>query len=103
MSIKIALVSCPTLEKAKEIARLLVESRLAACVNILPNAVSIYRWENKTEEQTEVLMLIKTADKRVKELEAKIHELHPYQVPEFVVLDSSQISEKYRSWVEQSV
>ena len=80
---------------------MLVESRLAACVNILPNALSIYRWENKIEEQAEVLMLIKTTKAQLKELEHRVHQIHPYQLPEFIVLDPTTVSEKYRDWVEQ--
>ena len=70
-------------------ARVLVEERLAACVNVLPEMASIYRWKGAIEEDREQQLLIKTTRDRVEALEARFHELHPYEVAEFLVISPS--------------
>ena len=84
-------------------ARTLVERRLAACVNIIPNLRSIYRWQGAVEETDEVLLLIKTAENRLPALEAAIRELHTYDVPEFLVLSVKSGSQSYLSWLLDSL
>lgn len=87
---------------ANALARELVEMRLAACVNILPGFTSIYRWEGKVEEEGEQLLLIKTADGRVDELRRQLLTRHPYDLPEFLVLNVDQTSKAYSAWLVHS-
>lgn len=84
---------------ARGLARTLVESRLAACVNIVPRVESIYRWEGKIEEDAEQLLIIKTSDLRVSALRDELLRLHPYDVPEFVVLPIGEASDAYGAWL----
>jgi periplasmic divalent cation tolerance protein len=86
---------------AASIARTLIDERLAACVNILPVMTSVYRWQGKVEQDREQQVVIKTATDRVAALQARLRELHPYELPEFLVLDASG-SEAYLAWVGES-
>jgi periplasmic divalent cation tolerance protein len=86
---------------AAQLARTLVEERLAACVNVLPAMRSIYRWKGAIEEDGEQQLVIKTAPDRLATLEARLRQLHPYELPEFVVLDA-RASEAYAGWVGES-
>lgn len=86
-------------EMATRISRALVSENLAACVNIIPNMLSVYKWQGKLEESGECLMLIKTADDRVRALMNRLSELHPYDVPEVVCLEISQGLPAYLDWV----
>jgi len=88
---------------ARPLARELVELRLAACVSILPAVESVYRWEGKVAEDQEQLLLIKTVDERLDALQAKLFERHPYEVPEFVVIDPADVRGPYRDWLLHSV
>jgi periplasmic divalent cation tolerance protein len=83
---RLVLTTAPDRETATRIARTVVEGSLAACVNLLPGVRSIYRWQGRIEESDEVLLVLKTTAARLLELERAIGELHPYEVPEFVVL-----------------
>jgi periplasmic divalent cation tolerance protein len=86
---------------ALAIARTLIEERLAACVNILPPMTSIYRWQGKVEQDREQQLVIKTASDRVADLQTRLRQLHPYELPEFLVLDATG-SEAYLAWVGES-
>ena len=86
---------------AAAIARTLVDERLAACVNILAPMTSIYRWQGKVEQDREQQMVIKTASGRVADLHARLRQLHPYELPEFLVLDATG-SDAYLAWVGES-
>jgi periplasmic divalent cation tolerance protein len=86
---------------ATTLARTLVDERLAACVNILPAMTSVYRWQGKVENDREQQMIIKTSSDRVAALQARLRQLHPYELPEFLVLDASG-SEAYLAWVGES-
>ena len=88
---------------ARALARTLVEARLAACVNIVPRIDSIYRWEGKVSEDGEQLLVIKTADERVSALRDELLRLHPYDVPEFVVIPIAGTSDAYGAWLLESV
>src|SRR5258708_4783981 len=82
----VVLTTWPDVEKARAAARTLVEESLAACANIVPGVESIYRWEGKLETSAEVLMVVKTTRARYPALQARITELHSYEVPEIIAL-----------------
>lgn len=100
---RIAITTVGSIEEGRRLARLLVERRLAACVNLIPNLVSIYRWQGAVEEAAEVLLVIKTAADSLPALEAAIRVLHSYEVPEFVVLNVQSASQPYLEWLVGSV
>jgi periplasmic divalent cation tolerance protein len=84
---------------AAAFARVLVDERLAACVNILPVMTSVYRWKGTIEEDREQQLVIKTTSDRVAALEARFHDLHPYDVPEFLVINVTGGSPAYLEWL----
>jgi periplasmic divalent cation tolerance protein len=77
----------------------LVSEGLIACGNLLPSTTSIYRWQGKIERESEILIILKTRAERLSELEERYHELHPYEVPEFVVLTPETVSKPYLQWL----
>ena len=95
----LVLSTAPDASVARVIARVLIERRLAACVNLLPAVASIYRWKGAIEESGEVLMVIKTTSARLAELEPALLELHPYEVPEFVALAAEHVAAPYLEWL----
>lgn len=84
---------------AAQLARTLVEERLIACGNFFPGLTSIYWWEGKIEEAGEVLLLMKTRMELVSALKTRIAQLHPYEVPEVLVLPVADVAEAYGQWV----
>lgn len=100
---RLVLTTASSKEEARRLAKELVERRLAACVNIVPNINSIYWWKEKVEESQEFLLLMKTAESAVPKLRDAIQELHSYEVPECIVLPIEDGSEKYLNWIEESV
>lgn len=99
----VVLVTAPDPAAAARLATALVEEGLAACGNLLPGLRSIYRWEGKLCDESEALLLLKTARGRFAALEARVRELHPYAVPEILALPVAEGSEPYRRWVEDAV
>jgi periplasmic divalent cation tolerance protein len=97
----VVLVTCGSEEEGLEIARTLVEERLAACVNLLSPIRSIYRWEGKTCDEKEWLLIIKTKKERFQDLEEKVKSLHSYSVPEIIGLPIVEGSSSYLHWLEQ--
>jgi periplasmic divalent cation tolerance protein len=83
-------------------AQALVEARLAACVNVLPMMESVFRWEGRIDRDTERQMLIKTTRQRVPALWERVRALHPYDVPEFIVLPIVDGNAEYLRWVAES-
>jgi periplasmic divalent cation tolerance protein len=98
---RVVLIAAPDQETAERLAREMVEQRLAACVNGLPGAFSIYRWQGSIERATEVLLIAKTDAARMPELIAWLERAHPYEVPECIALSPAEISPRYRAWLEQ--
>ena len=103
MSIIISLVSCPSQEVGSALAKLLVDRELAACVQILPPMQSVYRWKGEVCIDEEVLLVIKTTSNLKDEVRTAIEENHPYEVPEFVVIEARDVSEGYGTWLRQNV
>ncbi|HEX3377155.1 MAG TPA: divalent-cation tolerance protein CutA [Candidatus Acidoferrales bacterium] len=98
----VILVTCGSVAEAKRIARAVIEARLAACVNIVPGAVtSIYRWKGKVKSARERLLLIKTSRKHLAKLQAAVERLHSYEVPEFIALPIAAGSRKYLAWMDE--
>ena len=89
--------------QAREIARRLVEERLAACANIIEKVTSIYWWRGKLEEEGEVLILIKTLKEKIPAIIERVKELHTYEVPEVIALPVVEGSEDYLRWLEEEV
>ena len=98
----LVLTTAASPEDAQRLAHSMVDARLAACVQLLPQMTSVYRWQGKVEQASEVLMLFKTTRQRLPQLEAKLHELHPYELPEFLVLDAAA-SPGFLAWIAQCV
>ena len=90
-------------EKAAEVAGMLVDEELAACVNVIGGAHSVYRWQGKVEEQAEVLCLIKTTAEAFERLRARLVELHPYELPEVIGVPIGAGHAPYLEWLSASV
>ncbi|MBM3530290.1 MAG: divalent-cation tolerance protein CutA [Alphaproteobacteria bacterium] len=89
----------PSAVEAEKAGRALVERRLAACVNILPGMVSVYRWKGKTERCEEAVMIVKTRASLVGEVEAAVKELHSYSVPAILVWPLQRVEKSYLRWL----
>jgi len=98
----IVLTTLPADGDAEGFASQLVEERLAACVNILPPMRSVYRWKGSVERADERQVVIKTTAPRIAALEARLRALHPYDLPEFVVIPIVQGSAGYLAWLTES-
>jgi periplasmic divalent cation tolerance protein len=103
MDIRLVYMTAGSLAEARTIGRELVESGLAACVNILPGMQSIYRWEGKIEEATEVVMIAKTTAPRVPALTAKVKSLHSYDCPCVVSLKVEEGYQPFLDWIAANV
>jgi periplasmic divalent cation tolerance protein len=89
------------LKEAEKISGALLEERLAACVNIVPGLLSIYRWKGNIERDQEYLMILKTSEAKLPQLIRRLTELHPYEVPEAVSFPIEQGHEPYLDWVRK--
>jgi periplasmic divalent cation tolerance protein len=96
---QIVLTTCPDSAAAERIAKALVTERLAACVNILPVAQSIYLWKGQVESAAEHLLLIKSLTRTFRQIEKRILELHPYELPEVIAVPITNGSKDYLAWV----
>ncbi len=105
MNAKYQVVFCtvPNFKVAREIARSIVSDKLAACCNIIPGLTSVYNWKNEMQEDSELLLMIKTKESAILKLTKKIKEMHPYEVPEIITLDFNQGSTEYLNWVNENV
>lgn len=90
-------------DEARRIANELVERQLAACVQILPEIESVYRWNGEVHRETELLLLAKTTAARFDDLEKAVRELHSYNTPEIVAVPMAHVSEPYRAWLADNV
>ena len=99
MTFKLVLTTSPDLPTAHTLAEGLIENKLAACVNILPAIVSIYKWQGKLEQSQECQLIIKTAERKMPEIHSFIKQHHPYDVPELLALDINQGGDEYLNWL----
>jgi len=101
--LRLVLTTCGSLELAEKLADALVERRLAACVNVLPQVRSTYRWLGKIERSDEVLLFIKTAETELARMETAIREISGYELPELLAVEITGGSADYLSWVAASI
>eukprot|EP00238_Polyblepharides_amylifera_P000320 CAMPEP_0196574184 /NCGR_PEP_ID=MMETSP1081-20130531/3954_1 /TAXON_ID=36882 /ORGANISM="Pyramimonas amylifera, Strain CCMP720" /LENGTH=111 /DNA_ID=CAMNT_0041892131 /DNA_START=191 /DNA_END=526 /DNA_ORIENTATION=+ len=95
-------VTVPDKETGKKIASALLESRLAACVNIIPGVESMYWWDGAVQTDSELLLMIKTRQALVSDLAAKVQEVHPYDTPEVIAVPITSGSAEYIRWLVES-
>jgi periplasmic divalent cation tolerance protein len=95
----VVLITAPNGEEANRIAEALVSLRLAACVQVLPEMQSVYRWQGKVQREKEVLLLAKTTQAKFEELESEVRSRHSYETPEIVAVPISSASEPYLKWL----
>lgn len=95
----VVLCTFPDTEKARDICTTLVTDGLAACANLLPGVESIYRWKGEIHNDSEVLAILKLPADGLSALEAKLRDLHPYEVPEIVALRPESVNPEYLAWV----
>lgn len=99
----LVLVTAPDLKTARALAKATLSERLVACVNLIPNVESHYLWKGKMATGAEVLMLFKTAPSKLRALEKAVLRNHPYDTPEFVVLNIMAGNERYLDWLRRSL
>lgn len=103
MSTRLVFVTCPSPDMAANLAKSLVEERLAACGNIISGLRSIYRWEGQVHDETECLLLLKTTAGGYPALESRVKALHPYEVPEILSVAVDAGLPAYVQWVADSL
>ncbi|MFL6354850.1 MAG: divalent-cation tolerance protein CutA [Bryobacteraceae bacterium] len=101
--VAIIFCTCSTHDEALTIANSLIEEQLAACVNVLPQVESIYRWQGKVETAHEVLLIIKTTEEHFTAVRDRITQLHTYDTPEIVAMPVIHGSERYLAWLRGQV
>ena len=101
--LRTVLVTAPDAATAESLAEAVVGERLAACANLVPGVVSVFRWEGEVQRSEEVLLLLKTTADRTEELRQRVVALHPYEVPEVLVLPVEGGHEPYQAWVRAQV
>lgn len=99
----VVLTTCETEEEGRNVARALVQQQLAACVNLVPKVISVYRWKGAVEEAGEYLLLIKTSRALLREVQSAIERLHSYELPEVVALTIVDGSERYLEWLSEGL
>lgn len=98
-----ALTTCPSGPEAEQLATTLLAERLIACANIIPGIVSLYHWKGTLERDEEKYLVLKTGEHLLAELEKRVMELHPYEVPFFAVVRPDAITEKYLTWLSGEI
>lgn len=97
----IVLTTLPTKVETADFAKALIDDRLAACVSVHPEIKSFYMWESQIMEESEQQILIKTTANRIEELQSRVLDLHPYKVPELLVIPIIDGSESYLKWIKE--
>ncbi len=95
----VVLTTTPNIEEAENLARKIIEEKLAVCVQVLPQITSFYFWENEVKKDSEQLLFIKTLPEKFDQLKDFIQENHSYDVPEIVALRAEEVAESYLSWM----
>lgn len=90
-------------KEAKSIAKKLLEQRLCGCVNIIDSVESLFWWQGKIDKEQESLLIIKTSKGLFRELEEEVLKIHPYDVPEVISLELSQVSQPYQRWLNSQL
>jgi periplasmic divalent cation tolerance protein len=98
----VILVTAPDIDLARRLAKAALEAKLVACANIIPAVESHYFWEGKLESSDESLIVFKTRQELIPELERSVREIHPYDTPEFVAVPLTGSSRKYLAWLSDS-
>lgn len=101
MSICIVLITTPSLEVAKNLSFSCLQNQLIACASILPGLTSIYEWKGEVHESSEVQLILKTSESKLKDLESHIAKNHPYDCPEFIAIKADQVESSYSEWLNQ--
>jgi periplasmic divalent cation tolerance protein len=99
----VVLMTAASAAEAEDLGEMLVNKKLAACVQILPQIQSIYRWKGSTERAAEVLLIVKTELHKFAELEQQVRAMHSYETPEIVALAVADISAPYRAWLTSNL
>jgi len=98
---RLVLTTAPDAATAQRIARALVEERLCACATVLPGATSLYRWQGVVEAAAECQVVLKCVEPVVERLVARLMALHPYELPECIVLEPRQVESRYAAWISE--
>ncbi|XP_057893953.1 protein CutA homolog [Melospiza georgiana] len=99
----VVFVTCLNEHIARDIARAIMDRRLAACVNILPKSSALYFWKGELEESTEILLLVKTRTSKIGELSNYVRSIHPFEIPDIISLPIEQGNPAYLRWMEETV
>ncbi|GBD07600.1 Divalent-cation tolerance protein CutA [bacterium HR21] len=97
----VVLITTPSLDNAKQLARIVVSEHLAACCNIVPTVYSYFSWKEALHEAQEALLIIKTHRELLAALQQRVSELHPYDVPEIIALPLEASAEPYLQWLHE--
>ncbi|KAI5089401.1 protein CutA-like precursor, partial [Silurus meridionalis] len=99
----VLLINCPTEQTARDVARYIMEKRMAACVNILPRTSTMYYWKGEIQDSSEILLLVRTRTSMIPRLTDLIKTVHPYQTPEILSLPIQDGSLSYMKWIDDAV
>jgi periplasmic divalent cation tolerance protein len=100
---QLIMCTCPDISNAKLIAKHLIQEKLAACVNIIPNVISVYRWQDNIECDEEIQLIIKTQTDKFNEVASEIKRLHRYDTPEIIAMNIQQGDNSYLNWITESL
>lgn len=103
MKIKIIEITCVDKEEAQRLADLLLVKKLIACANIIPGVGSLYRWEERIENERETILLLKTVEDKTNEIVEIIKKEHSSDVPAVVLLDAESLNDKYSDWMNKEI
>jgi periplasmic divalent cation tolerance protein len=99
----VVMTTLPGMDDAEKLARILVEGKLAACVQVIPGIQSVYMWEGSIQMESEVLVVIKTLSDKFIDIEDCIKKNHPYTVPEILAIPTSEVTDDYLKWMSSVV
>ncbi|NWT00607.1 CUTA protein, partial [Mionectes macconnelli] len=102
-SSSMAFISCLNEQVAEDVARAIMDKKLAAQVNILPKSSALYFWKGELEESTEILLIVKTRTSKIGELSNYVRSIHPFEIPEIISLPIDQGNPLYLKWIEENV